>query len=190
MEGQTVPVHIYTNYDKVELFINGISQGIRTHKTDGNDDISHVERFRLMWNDTKYEPGEICAVAYKNGKEMERKTIYTVGEPYAIELSKYYNEINADGESLNYITAKIVDKNGNLCPNACNRLTFSANGSVEVYATDAGDQRETEDYLRPDKKSLSGMLVCCVRNNGKQGKATVTCSGEGLLSSSIDFECI
>lgn len=190
MEGQTVPVHIYTNYDKVELFINGVSQGIRTHKIDGNDDISHVERFRLMWNDTKYEPGEICAVAYKNGKEIERKTIYTAGEPYAIELSKYYNEINADGESLNYITAKIVDKNGNLCPNACNRLTFSANGSVEAYATDAGDQRETEAFLRPDKKVLSGMLVCCVRNNGKQGKATVTCSGDGLLSSSVDFECI
>ena len=189
MEGQVVPVHIYTNYDEVELFINGISQGRRKHRTEGNDDISQVERFRLMWNDTVYMPGEVCAIGYKNGKEMERKIIRTAKEPYRIELTPYYNEISADGEALNYITAKIVDKDGNLCPHACNRLTFKAEGSVDVYATDAGDQRETEAFLRTDKKALTGMVVCCVRNNHKNGTATVSSHGEGLISGTVSFEC-
>ena len=83
-----------------------------------------------------------------------------------------------------------VDKNGNLCPGADNRLTFRAEGSAIVYATDAGDQREAETFPRPDKKALSGMLVCCLLSNGNKGKATVVCSADGLLAGSVSFECI
>lgn len=190
MEGQVVPVHVYTNCDQVELFINGVSYGKRSHAKEGLDDNSQIERFRLMWNDTVYSPGEVCAVGYKNGKEVERKYVYTATEPYKIKLSAYYSTINADKEALNYITAEIVDKNGILCPNACNRLTFECEGAAEVFATDAGDQRETETFLRADKKALSGMLVCCVRSNRKKGTATVLCSAEGLISGTISFECI
>lgn len=186
-EGQVTPIHVYTNYDEVELFINGVSQGKRTHLSSGDGDISHLERFRLMWNETVYTPGEVCAVAYKNGVEVDRKTVKTAKEPYQIKLTPYYEEITADGESLNYITAQILDKDGNLCPNANNRLTFEAEGSTFVYATDAGDQRETETFLRPDKKALSGMLVCCVRSNGKVGETTITCKGENLLTAKTAF---
>lgn len=189
-EGQIVPVHVYTNYEEVELFINGTSQGKRRHAKSGNDETAQLERFRLMWNETVYEPGEICAVAYKDGKEIERKTVRTASKPHHIELEAYYSTINADGEALNYVTASIVDKDGNLCPNAANRLTFAASGAVSVYATDAGDQRETETFLRPDKKALSGMLVACLRSNGKKGTASVSCSAEGLLDATISFDCI
>ena len=189
-EGQTVPIHIYTNYDEVELFINGISQGKRRRATSGNDEVAQLERFRLMWNDTVYQPGEVCAVAYKNGVICERKILRTANVPYRIELSEYSTTVSADGEALNYVTAKILDKDGNLCPKANNRLTFSAEGAATVYATDAGDQRETETFLRPDKKALSGMLVCCLRINGSKGKATVFCSADGLISDSVSFECI
>lgn len=189
-EGQNVPIHIYTNYDEVELFINGVSQGKRRRAKSGNSNEAQLERFRLMWNDTVYEPGEVCAVAYKNGVEAERKTLRTAGAPYRIELSEYSKSISADGESLNYVTAKVVDKNGNLCPGADNRLTFCAVGPAVVYATDAGDQRETETFLRPDKKALSGMLVCCLRNDGNKGKVEVVCSADGLLPDSVSFECI
>ncbi|MBE6696507.1 MAG: glycoside hydrolase family 2 protein [Ruminococcaceae bacterium] len=188
-EGHTVPVHIYTNYEEVELFINGVSQGKKKHAVGGNDALSQLERFRLMWNDTVYIPGEVCAVAYQGGKEVARKTIRTADIPHHIELTAYSEFISADGESLNYITASIVDKDGILCPNANNRLSFSSVGSADVYATDAGDQRETECFLRSDKKALSGKLVCCLKNNGTKGTATVYCSSDGLASASISFEC-
>ncbi len=190
MEGEKVPVHVYTNYDEVELFINGVSQGKRRHKTEGDDPQSQVERFRLIWNDTVYAPGELLAVAYKDGKEAERRYLRTAGAPHHIELSAYHTVISADGESLNYVTAVIVDKEGNVCPHADNRLTFRAEGPATVYATDAGDQRETETFLRPDKKALSGKLVCCLRSNGEKGEVTVTCSCDGLVSAEIKFNCL
>lgn len=189
-EGQVVPIHVYTNYEEVELFINGVSQGKRRHATGGDDVTAQLERFRLMWNDTVYEPGEVCAVAYRDGKEVARQIVKTAGAPHHIELSAYRTKIAADGESLNYITARIVDENGVLCPNATDRLTFSANGAAYVYTTDAGDQRETETFLRPDKKALSGMLVACLRNNGSAGTVTVSCSAETLESATLTFECV
>lgn len=194
--GENVPVHIYTNYDEVELFVNGKSQGKRTFaqkKAEYKDRMdewqNQIERFRLIWNEVVYEPGEITAVAYKDGKEAERKTIKTAGEPYAIKLSAYSNSIKADGEDINHITATIVDKDGNVCPNADNRVTFSTNGVAEVFATDAGDQRETETFLRPDKKAMSGMVVAVIRATDKKGEAQITATADGLISGEVTFIC-
>ena len=189
MEGKNVPIHIYTNYDEVELFINGISQGKRRHATGGEGNEAQVERFRLIWKDTVYTPGEVLAVAYKDGKEAARATLRTAGAPHRILLSAYSDRIGTDGEAVNFITASIVDKDGNLCPKAADRLTFKAEGGVSVFATDAGDQRETETFLRPDKRALSGMLVACVKATGKAGTATVTCEAEGLEAGTVSFLC-
>ncbi len=193
--GENVPVHVYTNFDEVELFVNGVSQGKRTFAqkkdefADQQDEWrNQLERFRLMWDDVVYQPGEITAVAYKNGKEAMRKTIKTVGAPHSIRLSAYSQSIAADGEDINYITAEIVDKDGNVCPNADNRITFTATGA-EVYATDAGDQRETETFLRPDKKAMSGMLVAVIRSTETAGEVTVTATADGLQSGTVSFKC-
>ncbi len=195
-EGQNVPVHIYTNFDEVELFINGVSQGTRRHAeklTEAADEETlcrnQIERFRLMWDDTVYQPGEVTAVAYRDGKEAMRKTVKTAGAPHSIRLSAYREQIAADGEDLNYITAEIVDKDGNLCPHANNRIAFQAEGAAEVYATDAGDQRETETFLRSDKKALCGMLVAVIRATEQAGNVTVTAEADGLQPGSLEFEC-
>jgi beta-galactosidase len=189
-EGERVPVHVYSSYEEVELFINGISQGKRSRRSCGSEPWEQVERFRLVWQDTVYAPGEVLAVAYNGGREVARTSIRTAGEPHHVELSAYYDKISADGESLNFITAKIVDKDGNLCPNANDRLTFSADGGAYVYATDAGDQREVETFLRHDKKALGGMLVAAARSNKKAGDAKITCSCPGLISGNITFKCL
>ena len=189
-EGEVVPVHVYSSYEEVELFINGVSQGRRRRKAGGLEPWEQVERFRMVWNDTVYAPGEVVAVAYENENEVARECVRTAGAPHHVELSCYYDSIAADGESLNFITAKILDKDGNLCPKADNRLTFTAVGGAVVYATDAGDQRECETFLRPDKKALHGMLVCCVKSSKKAKKAVVSCSSPGLGSTSVVFNCI
>ncbi len=75
-KGQTTPVFVYTSFPKAELFINGVSQGIRE-----KNDSTYQHRYRLMWNDTKYEPGELRVVAYDgyDNKAME-KTVRTAGK--------------------------------------------------------------------------------------------------------------
>ncbi len=195
-EGQNVPVHIYTNFEEVELFINGVSQGRRRHalpleNTDDEQALirNQLERFRLMWDDTVYTPGEVTAVAYQGGKEVMRKTVKTAGAPYQVALSAYWEKIGADEEELNFITARILDKDGNLCPNADNRIFFRTEGPADVYATDAGDPREAETFLRSDKKALSGMLVAVIRSTEATGTVKVIAEADGLISGTLEFSC-
>ncbi len=193
MEGQIVPVHIYTNYHSVELFINGKSYGIRTHaaKPESADrGMGEVARYRLMWNDTIYEPGEVKAVAYdENGSIASESVVLTAGKPAAIALSADRSSISADGDDLVYITASVTDENGIVCPHADNRLFFSVSGDGELLTTDSGDQRETESFARHDKKVLAGKVVACVRSIKDQpGKLTLRADSDGIASAEIEIE--
>lgn len=186
-EGQTVPVHVFTNYPEVELLVNGVSYG-RRRASDENE----ITRFRLMWNDVVYEPGKIIAIAYdESGNVAERVEIKTANTAKRIKLEAYKPSIVADGDDLNYITASIVDENGTLCETQDMRLTFEVVGAGELLTTDAGDQREVESFYRADKRSLGGKLVACVRGiDGIKGDITVVCRAEGLESKTITFESI
>ncbi|MBQ8696805.1 MAG: DUF4982 domain-containing protein [Clostridia bacterium] len=182
-EAERVPVHVYTNYPCTELFINGKSQGKRYLEPE-----DELHAFRMTWDDITFEAGELTAVGYDaDGKEATRRTVKSAGEPHSIRLTADREVISADGDDLVYITAAIVDKEGNLCPRADDRLIFSVTGAGELLTTDAGDHRETEPFTRHDKKALSGMLVACVRSIREAGTITVACKGEGLLSHSIDI---
>lgn len=184
-EGQRVPVHVYTNYPRVELFINGVSQGSRCL-----DPTDELKRFRMMWEDTVYQPGEVLAVAYdKDGNEAMRTCVKTAGAPYTVTLEADRHTVACDGDDLCYITASIVDAMGNICHTANKRLMFTVTGAGELLTTDAGDQRETEPFTRPDKKALSGKLVACVRSlDGGSGMINIKCEGEGLAPSTLQVE--
>lgn len=184
-EGQNVPVHIYTNFPEAELFINGVSQGRRTL-----DAADELKRFRMMWEDTVYQPGQLLAVAYdKDGNEAMRACVKTAGAPCAVTLEADRKFLACDGDDLCYITASIVDSEGNVCHTACDRLAFSVTGAGELLTTDAGDQRETEPFTRPDKKALSGKLVACVRSlPGVSGMINIKCGGAGLEPCTLQVE--
>ena len=191
MEGQIVPVHIYTNYDSVELFVNGKSCGIRTHagKSESEDLMEReVARYRLMWNNVVYEPGEVKAIARdENGCTIAEAVVRTAGNPAAITLCADRPTISADGDDLVYVTASIVDEKGVLCPLADNRLFFSVTGDGELLTTDNGDPRETEAFVRHDKKVLAGKAVACIRSIKDQpGRLKLTVSAEGLAASEIE----
>ena len=91
LEGEEVPVFVYTSYPEAELFINGVSQGRRrkspTAKARGLQDENHESRYRLMWHDVKYEPGQLKVVAYKaDGSVADEKVVNTAGKPHHIEI--------------------------------------------------------------------------------------------------------
>ena len=122
-EGEVTPVFVYTNYPSAELFINGKSQGKRTKDLSVELDSSYTEaaqknferqkRYRLMWMDTKYEPGTVKVVAYdKDGKAVAEKEIHTAGKPDHIELVADRSVIDANGKDLSFVTVKVVDKEG------------------------------------------------------------------------------
>ena len=186
-EGENVPVHVFTNLPKVELFVNGESQGTRRHES-----TNEIDRFRMRWDEVVYQPGEIKVVGYDlNNSVVIEKTIKTSGKAHHIELECDRQAILNDGDDICYITATVVDKDGTPCMNNECRLTFSVSDNIEFLTTDAGDQRDTESFYRTDKMTLGAKLVACVRSlKDSDGVAVISCSGEGLESSSIEIKYI
>lgn len=190
-EGEVTPVFVYTNYPSAELFINGKSQGKRFKDlsvTVENSKDSLVaaqfkrqQRYRLMWMDTKYEPGTVKVVAYDaNGKTAAVKEICTAGEPHHIELEADRGVIKADEEDLAFVTVKVVDKDGNLCPLAAHEIRFKVKGAGDYRAGANGNPVSLESFQRPRMKVFNGMMTAIVASNGKPGEIVLEASSAGL----------
>lgn len=195
-EGEVTPVFVYTNYPSAELFINGKSQGKRTKDTsvtiDGSKDeksqkeFKRQSRYRLMWMDTKYEPGTLKVVAYdEQGKAVAEKEIHTAGEPYRIVLSADRDTITADGKDLSFVTVSVVDKDGNLCPHADNQISFKVKGAGTYRAGANGDPTSLESFQKPQMKVFSGMMTAIVQSEEKAGTIRLEASAKGLKKAEI-----
>lgn len=182
-EGQVTPVYCYTDGVEGELFVNGKSQG-RVRK----DKSSRLDRYRLRWNNVKYEPGEIRVVTYnqygdKIGEDVKR----TAGEPaqmkFCVETPDHepiacmvegctdeHNVLlNADGNDLAFITVSLQDKDGNECPLADDELTFEVSGAGTFKAACNGDATSLEPFTQPQMKLFSGKLVVIVQSSKQKG---------------------
>jgi len=181
-EGDTIPVFCYTSYPSAELFINGVSQGHRT-----KDPGSRLDRYRLRWMDAVYRPGEIKVVAYDAaGKAVAEEIVRTAGAPHHIELVPDRTTLTVDragdGETpdLAFVTVRIVDKEGNLCPDADTQLQFKTSGTTAFKAVCNGDATSLETFTRPTMKAFHGQLVVVVQAGTQTGKGSLTVSGKGL----------
>lgn len=182
-EGETTPVFVYTNHNSAELFINGKSKGIQT-----KSDSSLLTRYRLMWMDVKYEPGTLKVIAYDDeGKAVAEKSVVTAGKPHHIQLEADRPSISANGEDLCYVTATIVDKNGNPCPHASNSLYFSVKGTGKYRAACNGDATSLEVFHEPTMKVFNGKLVVLVQSSTQAGDIELTVSGDGLRKEKISI---
>ena len=199
-EGEVTPVFVYTNYPSAELFINGKSQGKRTKDlsvtVENSKDstslaqLKRQKRYRLMWMDTKYEPGTVKVVAYNDkGEAVAEKEIRTAGAPHHIELEADRRVIGTDGKDLSFITVKVVDKDGNLCPDAQHSIKYSVKGAGFYRAGANGDPINMELFHQPKMQVFNGMMTAIVQNNGSAGTITLTASGKGLKSGKIVIEC-
>jgi len=183
-EGEITPVYVYTNYNEAELFLNGKSQG-RIKKGDKG-----TERYRLMWNNVKYESGTIKVIAYENGKPVAEKTLVSSGKPANIKLEADRNEIKADGKELSFITVSLTDKNGNPCADATNELAFKVSGAGYFKAACSGDPTSVEQFHLPKMKLFSGKLVVLVQSDEKPGNIILEVSGKGLKTSKITIKSL
>ncbi|MEZ4795549.1 MAG: DUF4982 domain-containing protein [Flavobacteriaceae bacterium] len=180
-EGKITPVFVYTSYDSAELFINGKSQGIQK-----KNDSTSQNRYRLMWMNTKYEPGTVKVVAFdKEGKPAAQKEIKTAGKPYKLVLEPDRKTIKANGEDLSYITVSVVDKNGIPCPTATNQLNFKVKGNGTFKAVCNGDATSLEMFHIPTMKLFSGKLVVIVQSLEEAGKIELIVTGKGIKTGKV-----
>lgn len=169
-EGQVTPVYCYTDYPSAELFVNGKSQGRITKNKD-----SRLDRYRLRWQNVKYEKGEIKVVVYdEQGNKAGEKTVKTAGKPAKLQLTADRSTIAADGCDLAFITVSLTDKNGTLCPDADHSLEFKVTGAATFNSVCNGDATSLEVFTEPTMKLFHGQLVVVVQASTAPGKATLT----------------
>ncbi len=181
-EGEITPVHCFTGFDTVELFINGESQGVRR-----KDPKEVLGRFRLIWDDVKYAPGVIKAVALDaDGKVLAEAERRTAGAPAGIRLQPDRDVIHGDGLDLSFITVSIVDAAGTICPLADNLVHFTVAGAGEIAAVDNGDQTSLADFQAAARRAFSGQCMLIVRSlDGVDGKIAIKAESDGLDSAGI-----
>lgn len=178
-EGQVTPVYVYTSYPEAELFVNGVSKGRRRHNPS-----SRLDRYRLRWREVIYEPGEIRVVAFDSvGKTVAEKRVRTAGKACRLDAAADQTELLAvrsdDTPDLAFVTVRVVDADGNLCPDSDIRLDFAASGAVRFKAACNGDATSLEPFLRPTMKAFHGQLVVVVEAL-HEGAGTLVVSAEGL----------
>ena len=183
-EGQVTPIFVYTSYPKAELFINGKSQGIRE-----KNDSTLQTRYRLMWNETKYEPGEVKVVAYDAaGNKTAEKVLKTAGKPHHLVLTPNRESLLADGEDLVYITVQVADKEGNIVPTDNRMVRFSVSGAGTFEATANGDPTSLLPFQHPEMKLFSGAATAIVRSADRDGVIRFTASAKGVNSATISLQ--
>lgn len=174
--GKLVDVWAYYNHaDEVELFLNGKSLGVKRKQ---NDEL-HVQ-----WR-VSFEAGVVKAVSRKAGKEVLVKEIKTAGAAARIVLEADRKELNATGDDLSFITAKVVDAQGVVVPDASNLITFTIAGEGFVAAVDNGDPTSHESFRGNKRQAFHGLALAIIQTKNKKGKIEIKAAAEGLTSSNV-----
>lgn len=177
-EGQEIDIWAYyNNADEAELFLNGISQGTRKKE----EDILHV-----YWR-LKYTPGTIKVVTRKDGKEVLSHETHSAGKPYEIRLTPDRSIINADGNDLSFVTVEVLDKDGNLCPNADNLIYFDISGNGRVVGVDNGNPISLESFKEPHRKAFYGKCLVIIQGDKEKGNILLSASSENLDPSAVEI---
>ena len=192
-EGEVTPVFVYTSYPSAELFVNGVSQGLRTFaEPDGMTPClgeQAMKRFRLMWNDVKYHPGELRVVAYDaEGKAVAEKVVRTAEKAVAVKLTPDREILAADGEDLCYLNVSLTDKDGNPVPTDNRLVKVKVSGAGSFKAIANGDPTCLEPFQQPQMHLFSGQLTVLIQSSEEPGDILVEVSGKGVKKAVITLQ--
>jgi beta-galactosidase len=174
--GQMVDIWAYyNNADEVELYLNGKSLGIK--KKIGDD-------LHVMWR-VPFTPGTLKAVSRKDGKVVLTREIHTAGAPAKIELVADRKLINADGKDLSFITVKILDKDGNVVPDADNKVNFKLSSNATIAGVDNGDEVSHDPFKADYRKAFHGLALAIVQAKETPGNITFSATADGLQGATV-----
>ena len=194
-EGLVTPVMVYTDLPEAELFINGHSQG-RQRKLSAEeaassqgDSLAMLRRYRLIWDQVKYEPGEIRVVAYNHvGQAVKTQTVTTAGAPHHLKITPSVTTLVKDNGNLCFLHISVVDNHDNLCPDANNIIRFEVKGAGCYKAAANGDATNVNDFNKPIMPTFHGQLMAVVSTIGTTGNITFTANADGLEPCTITLQ--
>ena len=171
--GTTVEVWVYSNCDIVELFLNSVSQGVKTMG----------DSLHLVWN-VPWAPGTIRAKGIK-GNTAVYDQVTTASSPAKVKLKPDRTSIIADSKDLVFIETDITDATGILVPNAANKVDFSVSGPGTIVGVDNGNPISYEPYKASSRLAFSGKCLVIVQTTKTGGAIVVTAGSSGLSSDSV-----
>ncbi|MCD8310062.1 MAG: DUF4982 domain-containing protein [Prevotellaceae bacterium] len=187
-EGENTPVFVYTSYPEAELFVNGKSYG-RQRKLSAEearaaadtDTLALLRRYRLMWMEVPYEPGELKVVAYDaSGKAVDEQVVRTAGKPHHLEVVADRTTLAADGKDLAYLNVRVVDKDGNLCPADSRMVRFRVKGAGCYRAAANGDAAGLDLFHLPQMPLFAGQLTAIVQSGEAAGELVFEATAPGV----------
>ncbi len=195
--GETIPVIAYSNAEEVELFVNGVSHGKKVMGVDKvripvelryKKKMKYFDSpYRLQWN-VEYQRGDIKVVAYNDGHVVAEKQIYTAGIPAQVQLTADRSVIDADGYDLSFITADVLDKDGNFVPDADNLIHFNVEGPGEIIAVGNGDSATVEPFVANYRRAFNGKALVIVRSKrGQAGEISLSAFSKELNIKPIEL---
>ena len=189
-EGRRTPVMVYTDSDEAELFLNGCSLGRRRKgepvvfpEKMTNYHFAACHRYRLMWLDVPYEPGELKAVAYRKGVKTGERTLKTAGKPATLRLEVEPLMGRDDGELI-WVHAFAFDEAGVRTLNASDEVDFALEGPGEILGAGNGDACEYVPLTQPTGHRLFGGCATAVVRRTGSGPLTLKVSSPSLSGAS------
>ena len=182
--GKKLSLKVFTNGDKVELYVNGNKVG------EQENSLNPKTRNQLRFDNIEYQPGYIEAVAYKDSKRYATHRIETTGEAKKLQLSADKDIWHADGQDLQHIRIFAIDNKGRRVPTARQKLSFKVEGDARIVAVDNGNNLSDELHVGTERSLYNGSALVILRAGKTSGKITLTISGEGFKSQRITLKTI
>ncbi|WEK20163.1 MAG: glycoside hydrolase family 2 TIM barrel-domain containing protein [Candidatus Pedobacter colombiensis] len=171
-------VEVYSNCDDVELFLNNVSLGSKSKPKNDSP---------RSW-DVSFEKGTIKAIGKNNGKEVASEALKTAGEPYQLILEADQSTISSDWDDVVYIEAKVVDKDGVLCPNASKMITFNASPNTDLIAVSNGNITSHEKYKANNRLTFKGRCQAIIRAKALSGSVELIATSPELKEAKISIK--
>ncbi len=176
---KSMEVQVYSNYDRVELFLNGKSLGLKP--------TNRETKFIATWN-VPYQPGALRAIGYKGKKKSSEVLLPTAKKASEIRLTPDRNILKANRNDLTYITVELVDENGTLDPNANDLVNFNIEGPGTIIGVGNANPVSDESYTKPQRKAWKGKCLVVVKAEKEPGKIVVNATS-GQMKSSVVVTC-
>jgi beta-galactosidase len=173
---QEMTVHVYTSGDSVKLLLNG--SVVATNSVAESD--GRVTSFSVM-----YAPGELTAIASKNGTEIGRKTLSTTGTPAAIRLTSDVSSLTTSRDDLAHLLVEVVDAKGNRVPDAVVKIAFATSGAGQLIGVANGNPHNVDSFKQPRRYTWHGQALAVLRPAKTAGSLTLTASAQGLTPATV-----
>jgi beta-galactosidase len=177
-QGQSMTVHVYTSGDNVTLLLNGTQIAAKS--------LTDTDRMVATLS-VPYTPGELTAIATRNGTEIGRKTLTTTGAPAALRLSSDVGSLTTARDALAHVLVEVVDAAGRRVPDAVVKVGFAVNGAGQLAGVGNGNPHNADSFQRPRRWTWHGQALAILRPEKTPGRLTLTATAQGLKSASISL---